>query len=178
MKDKWNAQDTSFDLSWASLVCFFFHSSFVLNSHLFRYYRSYFTMTHNVKLHGTRTTTNQPINQHRRHTRRAMPDERHSGLVGWWCDGWLRCDDAWRTNRMLKTFICFFSKRNKWITVVSSTVIKKCKKSGSGPVVTVVTRKTPETRTPTRENPYPWTWVGVFAGRGTGCPGIPQGYPW
>ena len=31
--------------------------------------------------------------------------------------------------------------------------------------------------TRTRENPHPWTRVGVSAGTGTGWPGIPQGYP-
>ena len=32
--------------------------------------------------------------------------------------------------------------------------------------------------TRTRENPYPWQRVWVFAGTGPGWPGIPQGYPW
>ena len=33
------------------------------------------------------------------------------------------------------------------------------------------------TRDPTRQNPYPWPRVRVFAGTGTGSAGIPQGYP-
>jgi hypothetical protein len=34
-----------------------------------------------------------------------------------------------------------------------------------------------KTRNPTRKNPYPHSRVRVFAGRGPGWPGVPQGYP-
>ena len=40
------------------------------------------------------------------------------------------------------------------------------------------TRRTRRTLTPTRGNPYPCWRVRVCPGKGTGSPGIPQGYPW
>ena len=39
------------------------------------------------------------------------------------------------------------------------------------------TRRTRRTLTPTRRNPYPCWRVRVCLGKGTGSPGIPQGYP-